>query len=101
MEERLKILKEKVKKYLLERNFVKPKRVLEKEKKIKVYLAFEHSPSFVEEIKKKIKEKFGEGNEIEIKIDKSLIGGLRIITKNMLIKGSLKDFLLKLKNVNI
>jgi F0F1-type ATP synthase delta subunit len=101
MENRIKVLKEKVKKYLSEKIFKVPKKIREREKQIEVYLAFKHDPEFINEIKKKIKERFGQEKEIKIKIKRDLLAGIRIKTKNILIKGSLKDFLESIKNVNL
>lgn len=101
MEEKLKILKEKVKNYLKEKIFKVPKKIREKEKEIEISLAFEHDPQFLQEIEGKIKEKFGKEKEIKIKINKNVLAGFRVKTKNFLIKGSLKDFLETIKNVNL
>ncbi len=70
----------------------------EKETKAELVL----STSFDEETKKSIKgelrEHFNDIDRITERVDESLIAGFRLKTKNILIKASLKDVLIGLKN---
>jgi len=70
----------------------------EKETKAELVL----STSFDEETKKSIRgelrEHFNDIDRITERVDESLIAGFRLKTKNILIKASLKDVLIGLKN---
>lgn len=96
MEKSLKILKEKKRKYVLNKLLKVPPRIKEKENIIEIFFARWPRKVFLEQIKNQIKNFFG-NKKIEIKIDENLMGGLRIKTKNLLVKGSLKDSLEKIK----
>lgn len=97
MEQKIKSLKEKKEKYLSEKIFRVPEKVKEREGKIEIFLARNHKQELIEKLKKQIESLFESEKKIEIKIDKNLIGGLRIKTKNRLFKGSIKDFLEKIR----
>ncbi|MDD4409387.1 MAG: F0F1 ATP synthase subunit delta [Candidatus Pacebacteria bacterium] len=70
----------------------------EKEKRAELIL----STDFDEDTKKKIKERLKQEvkgiEEISEKVDTDLIAGFRLKTKNVLVKASLKDVLIGLKN---
>ena len=69
--------------------------IYNKEKKAKLYLSHDFDK---EDIIKKIKEKFKGIDKIEDEIDRDLLAGFRLKTKDILVKASLKDTLIKLKN---
>lgn len=73
----------------------KAEMIYNKEKKAKLYLSHSFDNA---EIIKKIKEEFKGIDKIEDEIDESLLAGFRLKTKDILIKASLKDTLIKLKN---
>lgn len=73
----------------------KAEMIYNKEKKAKLYISHDFEK---EDIIKKIKEKFKGIDKIEDEIDESLLAGFRLKTKDILIKASLKDTLIELKN---
>lgn len=74
----------------------KLERIYKKEKTAKLFLS--HNFQDKELIKAKIKEEIKGIGEIEDVVDETLLGGFRLRTKDLLIKASLKDVLIKLKN---
>ena len=73
----------------------KAEMIYNKEKKAKLYISHDFDK---EDIIKKIKEKFKGIDKIEDEIDRDLLAGFRLKTKDILVKASLKDTLIKLKN---
>ncbi len=73
----------------------KAEMIYNKEKKAKLYISHDFEK---EDIIKKIKEKFKGIDKIEDEIDKDLLAGFRLKTKDILVKASLKDTLIELKN---
>ena len=74
----------------------KLERIYKKEKTAKLFLS--HNFQDKELIKAKIKEEIKGIGEIEDVVDETLLGGFRLRTKDLLVKASLKDVLIKLKN---
>jgi len=74
----------------------KLERIYRKEKTAKLFLS--HDFKDKEEIKAKIKKEIKGLDKIEDVLDESLLGGFRLRTKDILIKASLNDVLVKLKN---
>lgn len=73
----------------------KAEMIYNKEKKAKLYLSHRFDNA---DIIKNIKEEFKGIDKIEDEIDEDLLAGFRLKTKDILIKASLKDTLIKLKN---
>jgi len=73
----------------------KAEMIYNKEKKAKLYISHKFDNA---DIIKKIKEEFKGIDKIEYEIDEDLLAGFRLKTKDLLIKASLKDVLIKLKN---
>ncbi|MFA5080118.1 MAG: F0F1 ATP synthase subunit delta [Candidatus Paceibacterota bacterium] len=69
-----------------------------KEKKAELILSFDFDKKTKQEIKEGIKNSIKGIEEITETIDSNLIAGFRLKTKNVLIKASLKDILMGLKN---
>ena len=67
-----------------------------REKKAKLFISHDYSNK--EELMSIIKEKFPEIEEIDCEIDENLLAGFRLKTKDILVRASLKDVLLRLKN---
>jgi F0F1-type ATP synthase delta subunit len=86
------------KKYLIPAIFKKLERIVEKENKVDVYLAREADKETKEKLEEKVFKLLGKDKAVNYIIDKDLIGGFRIKTKDYLIKASIKDTLTKLKN---
>ena len=86
------------KNYLIPAIIKKYKRIKEKEGRIDVFVAKEISEELKKEINKKIESLEGKNKTINYIIDENLIGGFRIKTKDYLIKASIKDTLIKIKN---
>lgn len=86
------------KNYLIPAILKKYKRIKEKENRVDVYVAKEISEEIKEKINKKIEEIEGKSKSVEYTIDKDLIGGFRIKTKDCLVKASIQDTLIKIKN---
>lgn len=86
------------KKYLLPAITKKFEKVYKKEKKVEVYLANEIDEETKKRISQKITEFLGIKETVTYFIDKDLIGGFRVQTKDYLIKASIKDALIKIKN---
>ncbi|MDD4074071.1 MAG: F0F1 ATP synthase subunit delta [Candidatus Pacebacteria bacterium] len=74
----------------------KVERIYNKEKKATLFLS--HNLENKEDIKEKIKREVKGIEKIEDVLDESLLGGFRLRTKDVLIKASVKDTLIKLKN---
>jgi F0F1-type ATP synthase delta subunit len=74
----------------------KVERMYNKEKKAKLFLS--HNFNNKEEIKAKIKNEIKGIEKIEDVLDENLLGGFRLRTKDVLIKASIRDTLIKLKN---
>jgi len=74
----------------------KAERMYNKEKKAKLFLS--HNFNNKEEIKAKIKNEIKGIEKIEDVLDENLLGGFRLRTKDVLIKASIRDTLIKLKN---
>lgn len=72
--------------------------IYSREQKAELFLAREMSESEKKSIEKKVREIIGADKEISYIINKDLLAGFRLKTKNVLIKASLKDILMKLKN---
>ena len=73
----------------------KAEMIYNKEKKAKLYISHDFDKG---DIIKKIKEKFKGIDKIEDEIDRDLLAGFRLKTKDILVKASLKDTLIELKN---
>lgn len=86
------------KKYLLPAIVKKFEKIYKKEKKLEVYLANEIDEETKKRINRKITETLGIKEPATYSIDKELIGGFRVQTKDYLIKASIKDALIKIKN---
>ncbi|MDD3734912.1 MAG: F0F1 ATP synthase subunit delta [Candidatus Pacebacteria bacterium] len=71
---------------------------LEKKTKIELILARNFNQEFLEEVKKNIKENFGE-KEIKIKIEPEIIGGFLAKDENYLVDGSVKGILNNFKKI--
>jgi F0F1-type ATP synthase delta subunit len=94
----IKIFKNRKKEHLLPRILKRFELICLKRKNVELYFAREQSEDLVEEIKKNIFRRFGRDKNIEIKINKDLIGGFRIKAYNFLIEATIKDFLNELKS---
>jgi F0F1-type ATP synthase delta subunit len=94
------ILKKKRKGYLLLKIFMKAEKVYLNRHKVKLYLAHNHSPEVIKKIEERFPQIFEDGKNVEIIIDKDLIGGFRVKTANVFIKASVKDYLNELKAEN-
>jgi F0F1-type ATP synthase delta subunit len=69
--------------------------IYNKEKKAKLYISHSFdNTEIVDKIKKEVKGI----DKIEVTLDEELLAGFRLKTKDILIKASLKDTLIKLKN---
>jgi len=73
----------------------KAERINNKEKKAVLFISHDFER---EDIMKKIKEDIGGIDRFEVILDEDLLAGFRLKTKDILIKASLKDTLIKLKN---
>lgn len=93
------ILKKRKKEYFLKRILKRFEKVFQRENKVELIFARNQNPDFLEKTKKRLRDIFGPGREIKMKIDEDIIGGFRIKTGNLLIKASLKDFLTDLKHL--
>jgi F0F1-type ATP synthase delta subunit len=76
----------------------KLQRIYLKEKTAELSLAHNFSEKEKEEIKVKIKGIVKGIDKVDDVLDESLLAGFRLKTKDVLIKASMKDILLKLKN---
>ena len=68
-----------------------------KREEIELVLAREFDEKTLEEFKKKIREVFAEDKKVNIKVDKSIIGGFQAKSENKFIDGSAKNSLDKLR----
>lgn len=69
-----------------------------KEKTAQLFLAQDFSEKEKNEIKKKIKEIVKGIDKVDDVLDENLLAGFRLKTKDVLVKASMRDVLLKLKN---
>jgi F0F1-type ATP synthase delta subunit len=76
----------------------KLQRMYLKEKTAKLSLAQEFNAKEKEEIKDKIKKVVRGIDKVDDVLDESLLAGFRLKTKDVLVKASMKDVLLRLKN---
>jgi F0F1-type ATP synthase delta subunit len=73
-------------------------KMYEKETTAELILSADFGAEANEKIKEKLKKEIKGIEQIEEKVDAGLIAGFRLKTKNVLIKASLKDILVGLKN---
>ena len=92
------VLKRKNKERFLPAISKKAAKIYSDEKRIELILARPHALTLANRIRKNIQERFGKDKEIVEKIDPALVGGYRIKTDDLLIKASIKDFLIQIKN---
>ena len=92
------VLERKNKERFLPAIFKKAAKIYSDEKRIELILARPHALTLANRIRKNIQERFGKDKEIVEKIDPALVGGYRIKTDDLLIKASIKDFLIQIKN---
>ena len=92
------ILKKQKKEHLLPEILEKAKNILQRKKRVELYLGKEHGPESMSGIKKKLSDFFGQDKEIEVNISKELIGGFRAKSEKFLVRASIKDFLIEIKN---
>lgn len=76
----------------------KLQRIYLKEKTAELFLAQEFNAVEKEQIKSKIKGIVKGIDKVDDVLDESLLAGFRLKTKDVLVKASMKDVLLKLKN---
>lgn len=76
----------------------KLQRIYLKEKTAELFLAQEFSEAEKKQIKNKIKGIVKGIDKVDDVLDESLLAGFRLKTKDVLVKASMKDILLKLKN---
>ncbi|MFA5207633.1 MAG: F0F1 ATP synthase subunit delta [Candidatus Paceibacterota bacterium] len=76
----------------------KLQRIYLKEKRAELFLAQDFSEKEKSEIKNKIKDIVKGIEKVDDVLDESLLAGFRLKTKDVLVKASMKDILLKLKN---
>ncbi|MFA5072005.1 MAG: F0F1 ATP synthase subunit delta [Candidatus Paceibacterota bacterium] len=76
----------------------KLQRIYLKEKRAELFLAQDFSEKEKDEIKNKIKDIVKGIEKVDDVLDESLLAGFRLKTKDVLVKASMKDVLLKLKN---
>ncbi len=76
----------------------KLQRMYLKEKSAELFLAQNFNEKEKEEIKEKIKGVIKGIDKVDDVLDESLLAGFRLKTKDVLVKASLKDVLVKLKN---
>ncbi|MDD4358353.1 MAG: F0F1 ATP synthase subunit delta [Candidatus Pacebacteria bacterium] len=86
------------KKYLLSSILKKYERIKNSESKIDVFVAKEIDENLKNSINQKVENLFGKGKDISYNVDEDLIGGFRIKTKDYLVKASIRDALIKIKN---
>jgi F0F1-type ATP synthase delta subunit len=92
------ILKKQKKEHLLPEILEKAKNILQREKRVELFLGKEHNYESISEIKNKLSDFFGQDKKIEVNVDKELIGGFRAKSEKFLVKASIKDFLNELKS---
>ena len=92
------ILKKQKKEHLLPEILEKAKNILQRKKRVELFLGKEHSLESMSGIKKKLSDFFGQDKEIEVNISKELIGGFRAKSEKFLVRASIKDFLNEIKN---
>lgn len=86
------------KSYLIPAILKKFKIIRDKENRVDVFVATEITEDLKKDINKKIESLVGKNKNVNYIIDKDLIGGFRIKTKDYLVKASIKDILIKIKN---
>jgi len=67
--------------------------IRKKEKNAKLFVSHDF-----DSIKVKIKEKFPEIDDLEYEVDQNLLAGFRLKTKDLLVRASFKDLLIRFKN---
>lgn len=92
------ILEKQKKEHLLPEILQKATNLLQKRKRVELFLGKKHSEASVFGITDKLSKFFGRDKKIEIKIDKELVGGFRAKSDKYLVKASIKDFLNELKS---
>lgn len=92
------ILRKQKKEHLLPEILERAENILQRKKRVELYLGKEHSLQSMPGLKKKLSGFFGQDKEIEVSISKELIGGFRAKSEKFLIRASIKDFLNELKN---
>lgn len=92
------ILKKQKKEQFLPKILENAKNSLQRKKRVELFLGKEHSQEAVSKIKNKLLDFFGYDKEIEVNINKELIGGFRAKSEKFLIRASIKDFLNEIKS---
>lgn len=92
------ILKKQKKEHLLPDILKKAKNILQRKTRVELFLGKEHNSESVKKIKNRLSDFFGRDKEIEINVNKELIGGFRAKSDKFLVKASIKDFLNELKS---
>jgi len=95
------ILKKQKKEQLLPEILENANNSLQRKKRVELFLGKDHSQESVSKIKNKLLDFFGHDKEIEVNINKELIGGFRAKSEKFLIRASIKDFLNEIKNGTI
>jgi len=91
----LKVLEKK--KELLFPILKKAENIYKKEERAELVLALDFDKGLKEELEIKIQDILKEKKEINYSLDESLLAGFRLKTKDIFIKASLKDVLIKMK----
>lgn len=76
--------------------FKKAELIRKREKTAKVFIS--HDFENREDLENRLKEKFPEIDKLEYEVDQNLLAGFRLKTKDLLVRASFKDLLLRLKN---
>jgi F0F1-type ATP synthase delta subunit len=92
------ILKKQKKEHLLPEILERAGKFLQRKKRVELFFGKEHSRESTAGVKNRLLKFFGDDKEIEIKVDKDLVGGFRAKSEKFLIKASIKDFLNELKS---
>src|SRR4030042_5197296 len=92
------ILKKQKKEHLLPEILEKAKNILQRKTRVELSLGKEHNSEAILSIKNKLLDFFGKDKEIEVNINKELIGGFRVKSEKFLVKASIKVFLNELKS---
>lgn len=77
--------------------FKKAENIYKKEEKVEVSLAKNINEDSRQRLEEKIQNTLKEKKEITYSLDEGLLGGFRLKTKDIFIKASLKDVLIKIK----
>ena len=91
------VLKKQKKEQLLPEILKKSVNFLQREKGVTLFLARDHNPETIAGIKNKLLALLGNDKEINVEVDKDLVGGFRARSGKFLMKASIKDFLNELK----